>query len=243
MKGSDVLKIYGVFIEGQIAGATLDRLMSFPSVHKQEGIKRFRNSEDALRTLISDILARTIVHEQLKIDKRKVIFHNGEYGKPYLESVTPFHFNLSHSGRWVVCAADNEPVGIDIELVKPIDLTYAKHFLTQDECVELFSYPESERLEYFYQLWTLKESYIKAIGKGLFLPLQSFTISTKGRGNYFDTAIDGKPWYFKCYQLDSQYKAAVCASNNGHPEEIAVYSSQQLIREFLSDDVYSIQRA
>jgi phosphopantetheinyl transferase len=88
------------------------------------------------------------------------------------------HFNISHSGGHVVCAVCDEPVGIDVEVVKPIDMNIANRFFSEDERERIFSGPEDERgrLGLFYDVWTRKESFIKMTGEGLSRPLKAFSV-------------------------------------------------------------------
>ena len=81
------------------------------------------------------------------------------------------------------------------------------------ERANLFSKNENERLDYFFDLWSLKESYIKAIGKGLYQPLSEFTISIDS-GQNISAASHGAllPYYFKQFKIDEKYKLALCAS-------------------------------
>ncbi|MDR1439251.1 MAG: 4'-phosphopantetheinyl transferase superfamily protein [Clostridiales bacterium] len=90
----------------------------------------------------------------------------------------PAHFNISHSGRHVVCALCSSPVGIDVETVKPIGMNIAKRFFSADERERLFLEPEGGRgrLELFYSIWTRKESFVKMTGKGLAYPLGDFSV-------------------------------------------------------------------
>lgn len=101
-----------------------------------------------------------------------------KHGKPYVKGL-PVEFNISHSGDMVVCAVDDKSVGIDIEQIRPIDLTVAKRICTDEELLYLFGYkPENqdftnttdtEILIRFFELWTAKEACGKQCGYGLFL--------------------------------------------------------------------------
>ncbi|MCX8130570.1 MAG: 4'-phosphopantetheinyl transferase superfamily protein [Clostridia bacterium] len=96
----------------------------------------------------------------LKIDK-DLVFDSNDYGKPVLLAPSEIHFNISHSGSWVVCAIDENPVGIDVEVMKPIDFKIAERFFSRDEYETLMNQPDEMRLKYFYMIWTLKQSCFK----------------------------------------------------------------------------------
>jgi 4'-phosphopantetheinyl transferase len=85
------------------------------------------------------------------------------------------HFNISHSGRHVVCALSGSQVGIDVELIKPIQLSVADRFFSADERAKIYSAPAQDRLGLFYGIWTRKESFVKMTGKGLAYPLEAFS--------------------------------------------------------------------
>ncbi len=82
-------------------------------------------------------------------------------GKP---QVPGLHFNLSHSGDFVVCATGEAPLGCDIQRHHPARL---HRFLSQSERRALEALTEPGRGELYTRLWTLRESYLKMTGEGL----------------------------------------------------------------------------
>lgn len=72
-----------------------------------------------------------MIHSMYDLPIDQIVFQTEGNGKPVVRHIPSFHFNLSHSGDWVVCAIDDAPVGIDIEEIKPIDLAIAKRFFQQ----------------------------------------------------------------------------------------------------------------
>jgi 4'-phosphopantetheinyl transferase len=84
-------------------------------------------------------------------------------GKPFL---TQLPFNLSHSGNWSVCAVSDNPVGVDLELERPLRAPVEKK-LTQTEQAELLALPPNLRTAAFFDLWVLKEAALKQTGQGL----------------------------------------------------------------------------
>lgn len=84
-------------------------------------------------------------------------------GKPYLPEYPDFHFSLSHSGIWAVCAVGEYPVGVDVEQVRELRRGVAERWFSAEECALLAQLPPDG----FYQFWTLKEAAVKASGEGL----------------------------------------------------------------------------
>ena len=103
-----------------------------------------------------------------------IAIHEG--GKPYLTAAPDVHFSLSHSGAWVVCAVSDHPVGVDIQQCRSFKPNIADRFFHPDEVQYLSALPPAERETAFYTLWTLKESYVKADGRGLRL-LRQFCVN------------------------------------------------------------------
>jgi phosphopantetheinyl transferase len=135
------------------------------SAERCEKMYSYRKQEDRLRCLAGGLLLERIVGD------RKL--HYTEQGKPFLPE-GPF-FNLSHSGE-VVCigVSASSPIGIDIEEWQNDDLeALAKTAFHQAEQAFFFENPIVRR---FYDIWTLKESYIKMIGTGFSLDPAEFCI-------------------------------------------------------------------
>lgn len=211
---------YILEIDRNIEKDDFDRLLRCVSKEKKERINRFHRFEDAQRTLLGDVLARYAVCKRLGIGNRDLAVETNAYGKPLLRKPEGIHFNISHSGHWVICAVDDTAVGIDVEMIKPIDLEIAKRFFSRDEYRYLMNQPEEMKLKCFYRLWTLKESYIKTEGKGLSIPLNSFTI--KLQSTDIQLIIDNAIQEFFFYQsfLDSDTVYALCTRNRNAGERI-----------------------
>lgn len=106
-------------------------------------------------------------------------FDANPYGKPHIGNpIENVEFNLSHSGQSVVCALSlHRALGIDIEQVRrpPNLLDFARDSFSPSEVMELATHPQDNQINRFFEYWTLKESYIKARGMGLSLPLDQFS--------------------------------------------------------------------
>lgn len=99
-------------------------------------------------------------------------------GKPYLKN-SSINFNISHCNNIVVVIISNKNVGIDIEDIKEFKKSIIRKVLTNNELIDLLS--ANNKNEYFFKLWTLKESFLKAIGTGLSYGMQNIEFSIKDK--------------------------------------------------------------
>ena len=149
-----------------------DTLLHLISLEKQKRIKQFHFFRDAQNALLGDILARTEICCATSLSNKQLMFSTNDYGKPFLINIPHIHFNISHAGHYVCFAKDDKDVGIDIELIKSVDLKIAERFFAEDEAAYV---KDNQQLHRFFEIWTKKESRIKWEGKGLSKPLQSFS--------------------------------------------------------------------
>ena len=97
------------------------------------------------------------------------------------------NFNNTHSGNWVMSCVSDKFVGIDVEEIKNIDIKIANRFFHVDEYRIIME--AENRKKIFYDFWTKKESFIKAVGCGLSMSLGSFCVSNE---NNCAVLLDGK---------------------------------------------------
>lgn len=199
----------------------IERLKPFVSSEKRAAAERFRFLIDARRTLLGEVLVRQTIHDMYDLPMDQIVFETEGNGKPVVRQLPSFHFNLSHSGDWVVCAVDDAPVGIDIEEIKPIDLAIAKRFFSADEYQDLLSQPAERKEAYFFHLWSMKEAFIKLTGKGLSYGLSSFTARLSEDGQAALTLPDHEaPCFVQTYSLDPAYQMAVCTRKSAAAESV-----------------------
>lgn len=130
------------------------------------------------------------------------------YGKPFFVNAPDIHFNISHSGTKVAVALSDAEVGCDIEQAAEIGMDVAGRYFSPAEYEAVVSQDsEGARLREFYRYWTLKESYIKATGFGLSMPLKSFTVTVDASGN---ASVCGSPYSFLSMELPEGYHVALC---------------------------------
>ena len=165
--------IYLAKINPLLSQDKFDRLLQIISKEGREKCLRFKFKEDALRTLYGELLVRYVMCHQFLYKNEEIVFMRSAEGKPYIENI-PVHFNISHSGDFVICAFSELEIGIDIEEIKEVDLAIAERFFCSFEVQDLFMQKQVDQFEYFFSLWTLKESYLKWLGSGMAIPLDSF---------------------------------------------------------------------
>ena len=117
---------------------------SLMSEDKQCRVDRFRFVDDKKRTVAGEMLARKAIAEWCSVAPEDIVFGIKEHGKPYAKNLS-IEFNISHSSDMVVCAVDDKPVGIDIEQIRPIDLTVAKRICTDEELLYLFDHTPTDQ--------------------------------------------------------------------------------------------------
>jgi len=230
------LELWALQAPAELCDQSFRSLLSYVSVDKHECIMKFRRKEDAIRTLLADIMIRNIIIDKYKVTNHEVIYTYNAYGKPFLAFDPQFSYNISHSGTWVVAIVGYKHwVGIDVEEIRPIDIDIAKRFFTLAEYNDLLSKGETDRIECFYELWTAKESFIKALGLGLSVPLDSFTMWKNGDVDQYTTRQShaSNDFYLKHYDIDPAYKLSACATTDEFPDLIKFCSLSDLLRLFL----------
>jgi 4'-phosphopantetheinyl transferase len=164
--------------------ARYEQLMSPSEREKQQ---RYKFAEDRHDALITRAFVRTVLSKYAPIAPQDWAFVKGEKGKPEIANATlPLRFNLSHTKGLIVCAvALNVNLGVDVEYIKrkTSTLKVAKFKFSDIEYAELMSQPEQNQRKRFFDYWTLKESYIKAVGGGLSIPLDQFSFNIKDDNN------------------------------------------------------------
>lgn len=148
------------------------------SAAERQRLERFRFADHRRRYQIGHGALRAILGAYLQHDPRELEFVQGPRGKPYLRGHN-LYFNLSHSAKLALIGISSLELGLDCEKLRHLEsLTEIarKHF-SEPEFAELDALHGDARQLAFYRCWTRKEAYIKALGEGLSMPLDSFDVS------------------------------------------------------------------
>lgn len=137
-----------------------------------------------------------------------------EHEKPYYKEYPNIYFSLSHSGTKVMCVIADKMVGCDVEQIKPRKTDIAKRYFAPQEYNLIQSQPtDKDKEEMFFRIWTLKESFLKCIGTGISIELNSFWILPSEDNIIIEQFIfenDGDDFEFEELQLEDGYRYAVC---------------------------------
>lgn len=183
---------------------------SLPTFRKEK-IDALKRPEDKCRSLCAWLLLVQALREQ-GISPGDIQIAYEAHGKPVLLGNHPLFFNLSHSGQRVLCAISHEEVGCDVEQMRPVNLKLAKRFFSPSEYGALCSLPQEEQQAAFLRLWTCKESFVKAVGKGLSLPLQDFSIYGAGKEmGVQQSFFPNRSFFFRTFGPLDGYYYACCA--------------------------------
>jgi 4'-phosphopantetheinyl transferase len=182
---------------------------------------RFHFAADRRRYLVTRAMVRTVLSRYAALSPVDWRFKPNAYGRPCIENAEGMHlrFNVSHTHHLIVLGVTRErEVGVDIENLRarsaPLDI--ADRYFAPEEVTSLRSMPLAGQHERFFEYWTFKESYIKARGMGLSIPLDKFSFDlTRASEVRFGTdpqLMDlAARWQFWSMRVASDYLVALCA--------------------------------
>ena len=149
-----------------------ESMISLLSGDRCAKMRRLRSSLSKKASVAAYLLLRVALVEIYSIDEA-VEFEYAEKGKPLLKDYPDIHFSLSHSKSTVACAVSDVEVGVDVQNISPISDRLAKRVLTEFEYARFKESPAPD--EYFCEIWTIKESYLKKTGQGIRFDLRELS--------------------------------------------------------------------
>ena len=179
-------------------------------------------SEAARELLVSAL------ENEYGIQAAEVRIEKDEKGKPYLEGYSDLYISISHSGPYIACAFGDKPVGVDTEMWKAhpkwrriVDKMHLREREAFDRaCGGAASEEAEEPVEAFCDLWVRKESFLKAIGEGLRIPLYAFD-TTEERVRQ---ELRKEPYFIRNYRVEKEpVSIAVCAGEEKLPLDLSIW--------------------
>lgn len=192
---------------------------------------RFVFERNRRQFAVARVLVRQILAGYTGIAAHELRFSANQYGRPALVQAGALEFNLSHTdGLAALAVIRAGEVGVDVEDAdrrsRPEEV--ADHFFAPSEVEGLKALPEAARRGRFFDLWTLKEAYIKARGMGLAIPLDAFAYDLSGGRSAIDLAIDpslGDPragWQFHLEDPTPRHRLALAVRlPEGHGPKVS----------------------
>lgn len=164
-------------------------------------VKKWSKQETPWQCLLAEIIEK----EYLKKPCPEIL--RDEYGKPYFADHS-LYFNISHSGDYVAMAVSEHPVGIDLQKIKEVrEGMYRKAVLPREQIL----IRKESRTRDFIRLWTLKESFTKAEGKGLRIPLKEYYFEKEKERYFVNYGGQRQPWLFNIEETQIEdYVICVC---------------------------------
>lgn len=195
----------------------LEKYHQLLSTDEKQRLAKYTYPEDRHDALITRAFVRTLLTQYTQgedyIEPEQWRFKRGGKGKPEIvNSKIPLRFNISHTKGLIACAVTlRVDVGIDVEYVqrKTSYLKVADHKFSPSEVAELNLQPRDSQRSRFFDYWTLKESYIKAVGVGLTIPLDRFSFDIRDYQNIemsFDKPTDEVASHWQNWLFDASNK-------------------------------------
>lgn len=144
------------------------------SAEEKAALNKIRNTTRRQLKLHTHARLRQEAARRLDLSTDKLVCHTGEHGKPFFYPENGLYFSLSYTTDAAVLALSDQPVGIDLEKIRPHHMRLSKNLGTPHELSMLRAAPDDLLL--FYSFWTRKEAWVKLTGNGLTVPLTSFDV-------------------------------------------------------------------
>jgi 4'-phosphopantetheinyl transferase len=228
-----MIKVFKI-IDWKIEENEYTKLLEKLDQKEKERIKRFKFFIDSKRSLSGLLIAKKEIIKEFLINEEDLKFERTKYNKPIFinEKIKNFDFNISHSGDYVVYGQIKDNIiGVDVERITKRNslydfLKYLQDCFTDYEWFQITEtsnwqncddYEEEKQkgiLNRFYINWTLKESFIKAIGKGLNYELKKLEFRINGDDTklYIDNEEE-KAWNFYYYFIDDEHVCSIATKN------------------------------
>ena len=164
----------------------LRRCEALLSPDERDRAARFRAGSLRDRYIAGRGTLRILLGRYFQADPAEISLIYQPHGKPELGppwNGRGVEFNLSHSGEVALFAfTRGRPIGVDVEAIRPMPNAAAllERFFSADEIAQWRQAPRERQELVFFQGWTRKEAWLKAVGSGLSFPLDQFCVTMDG---------------------------------------------------------------
>ena len=210
----DFIKLYVANVSVFEDESLFNEALSNVSLLRRQKIKDLRFRRDKRLSLGVECLLRIALSNEGRTDFE---YQYDSNGKPYIKG--NLFVNLSHSGEMAICAISNQPVGCDVEIIKPAKLNLAKKYFTENENKLL----ENDADTMFCRIWSAKESFIKFTGLGFRQHLKTFEVDLCKDEILYSNRV----YHLNEFNLDDKYRCCVCSLSDVPTELIEVDLSKK----------------
>ncbi len=204
--------------------------------------KRFYFAKDQHQYLVTRALVKTVLSRYATVAPDHWRFSKNKYGRPEIanEEVRSqkLSFNISHTAGLIIMGVTcGQTLGVDTENIvqrqAPLDI--AHRYFSPQETAALHALPLADQPERFFYYWTLKESYIKARGMGLSIPLDQFSFSFPDEQDIrieFHSGVKDIPsnWWFSLLKPTPDHLISICVQRTSAvPPQLVVMKSVPLV--------------
>lgn len=190
-----------------------DRYLAILSSGEKRRLARLVSKPKRDLFLLAHGLLRTELSKCADVDPAAWQFRSAEHGRPEIAApASVLRFNLSHTEGLAACAVtDGRDVGIDVEdITREHSRGLAERVFSRREQKSLRDLPAHEQARGFFELWTLKEAYLKARGLGLTVPLGAFSFYRDAAGEWrIEYEDDPRRWTFRSWRVGAHHQAAL----------------------------------
>lgn len=194
-------------------------------ITRKRKIDKLKLESDKYLSLFGELIIRNDINENYGIHNDDINFEYSSVGKPKVD-IKDYHFNISHSGGYVLCGISQSDIGVDIEEIKDVDFRISKYVFSESE-QKIIDSSEDDKTDIFYRLWTMKESYLKATGEGFNSDIKSVSFDICESNIFYDG------WHIKEYDILDEYKVSVCSRDNRFVESIKTISYLDIVNCYL----------
>ena len=212
-------------------------ILHWLTVDEKKRYRRYYFDRQRNQFLLSRMVLRSVLSRYSRLPPSRWKFNENSHGKPTIDpsqQQCPLFFNISHSsGRIVLAIGKLNFIGVDIERNDKSRrmLQIANRYFSKDELEALKALPAAEQLVRFYDLWTLKEAYIKARGVGLGIALRSFSfdfLTQERLAVTFDSELVDDPTHWQFWQIDTTGSFTLSLASKSENQKITKLRAYRL---------------
>lgn len=254
-----MLKIFYMDISCDCSNEQSQAFYKILPKERQKQIDKLHREEMVQKKVLAGIFMQYGLSRVTGMPIRNICYSYGKQGKPELDwmnisrqdilpvrdsgSVEQLDFNLSHSGKYVVLAVSDKPVGVDVERLRNNRQNIAKRCFHKKEYEDIMALQSQEsRDRRFLEYWTMKEAYVKRSGDGLRIPLNSFCVKRSGEGvSSVENTGCPKIWFATGF-VEEDYAVSVCSESEADIRQLSGRNALQDKKIFLPMEEITIEQ-